>query len=59
VIWLASSPDVDGVSGQYFEKRRRIEPNPIARDASVARRLWELSESLTALRTTAPVAKPS
>lgn len=58
-IWLASSSDVASVNGQYFEKRRRIEPNPIARDASVARRLWEISESMTGLRTSAPAGDPS
>jgi NAD(P)-dependent dehydrogenase (short-subunit alcohol dehydrogenase family) len=51
VVWLASSPKVESVSGRYFEKRRPIEPNPIARDLTVARRLWEISESLTGLRT--------
>jgi len=54
VIWLASSRDVDGVTGRYFERRRPIAPNPVARDASVARRLWNLSESLTRLRTPPP-----
>ena len=54
VIWLASSRDVDGVTGRYFERRRPIAPNPIARDASVARRLWEVSESLTGPRTPPP-----
>lgn len=59
VIWLASSPDVEGVSGQYFEKRRPIGPNPIARDAVVARRLWDVSESLAGLRATPPAANPT
>ena len=54
VVWLASSADVEGVRGRYFEKRRPIEPNPIARDPAVARRLWEASESLTGLRTPPP-----
>jgi NAD(P)-dependent dehydrogenase (short-subunit alcohol dehydrogenase family) len=59
VIWLASSPDVEGVTGHYFEKRRRIEPNSIARDPAVARRLWELSESMTGLRTKTLAGDPS
>lgn len=59
VTWLASSPELEGVTGEYFEKRRRIEPNPIARDASVARRLWELSESMTGLRAVASPTTPT
>ncbi|HEV8594702.1 MAG TPA: SDR family oxidoreductase, partial [Thermoplasmata archaeon] len=51
VVYLASSPDVEGVTGGYFIRRKPAEPNPIAKDAEVARRLWEVSESLTGLRT--------
>jgi len=54
VVWLASSAEVDGVSGLYFEMRRPIEPNPIARDPTVARRLWEASEAMAGLRNPAP-----
>lgn len=59
VIWLASSPEVDGVSGYYFERRVPIAPNPIAADPSAALRLWEVSESLTGLRTNAPPERPT
>ena len=58
-LWLAASPEADGLTGQYFQKRRPIDPNPIARDPAVARRLWDASETLTGLRTTAPPALPS
>ena len=47
VLYAASSPDVNGVSGEYFIKRKPADPNPIARDPDVARRLWDISESLT------------
>ena len=46
VAWLASSPEVDGASGGYYHKRKRIEPNPVANDPQVARRLWEVSARL-------------
>lgn len=49
VIWLASSPEVEGVTGKYFAKRQAVEPSRVACDAAVALRLWELSEKLTAL----------
>jgi NAD(P)-dependent dehydrogenase (short-subunit alcohol dehydrogenase family) len=46
-IWLASSPDVGGASGGYYEKRRLTNPSRAARDPETARRLWHLSEHLT------------
>ncbi len=47
-IHLASSPTVEGVSGRYFVKCREARPNAAARDDAAARRLWDISEALTA-----------
>jgi NAD(P)-dependent dehydrogenase (short-subunit alcohol dehydrogenase family) len=46
-IYVASSPDLDGVTGQYFAKRRLSQPSSAARDDAAAARLWELSAKLT------------
>ena len=46
--WLASSPDVAGVSGQYFAHTRRGHPSKAARNDEAARRLWDESEKLVA-----------
>jgi NAD(P)-dependent dehydrogenase (short-subunit alcohol dehydrogenase family) len=48
-VYLASSPDVAGVTGAYFIDRRPVEPSPQACDADLARRLWEVSAHLTGL----------
>jgi hypothetical protein len=48
-IHLASSPDVEGVTGQYFIKQRSAAPSPAAHDLEAARRLWQVSEQLTGL----------
>jgi NAD(P)-dependent dehydrogenase (short-subunit alcohol dehydrogenase family) len=53
-VYLASSPEVEGVSGRYFVKQRPVDSSPASRDAEAARRLWRLSEELTGM--TAPVA---
>ncbi len=45
-IHLASSPDVAGVTGEYFVKCAIATPSRRARDAANARKLWELSERL-------------
>ncbi|AWN23774.1 short-chain dehydrogenase [Deinococcus irradiatisoli] len=44
-IYLASSPDVEGLSGLYFSNKRVTEPAAQALDDAAARRLWKLSES--------------
>lgn len=45
-VYLASSPEVAGVSGEYFIKCKVATPSLEARDDDSARRLWELSEQL-------------
>jgi NAD(P)-dependent dehydrogenase (short-subunit alcohol dehydrogenase family) len=50
IVYLASSPEVDKTTGQYFVKRRTMEPSRAARDAEAANRLWEASESLAGVR---------
>jgi NAD(P)-dependent dehydrogenase (short-subunit alcohol dehydrogenase family) len=48
-IYLASSPEVEGVSGQYFVKCKPVQPKPQARDPEAAQRLWQVSEELVGL----------
>jgi hypothetical protein len=45
-IYLASSPDVEGVSGVYFSGRKPAAVNPIAKDPSAASRLWVANSRL-------------
>jgi len=53
VIHLASSWEVEGVSGKYYADRKWIEPKEIALDPEARRKLWEASEELTGLKVTA------
>jgi NAD(P)-dependent dehydrogenase (short-subunit alcohol dehydrogenase family) len=46
-IYLASSPEVVGVSGKYFVKRKQKRSNAASYDTAAAARLWTLSEELT------------
>lgn len=48
VIYLAAAPAVAGISGRYFERREAVESSPVSQDVEAARRLWEVSEALTA-----------
>jgi NAD(P)-dependent dehydrogenase (short-subunit alcohol dehydrogenase family) len=47
-VYVASSPDVAEITGQYFVKCKVKRPRKQARDAAGARRLWEVSEALVA-----------
>lgn len=49
-IYLAASPEVDGVSGAYFYDCREKDPSAVARDHESARRLWAVSEELAAAK---------
>lgn len=50
-IYLASSPDVAGISGKYFDTKKAIKSSDISYDTDVALRFWEISEKLTAPKT--------
>jgi retinol dehydrogenase-12 len=47
-IYLATSPEVEGVTGKYFVKRKAVTSAPISYDEKLARQLWEISEKITA-----------
>ena len=48
-VYLASSPEVEGVSGKYFRRFRPARSSARSRDPEMARRLWEVSRALTGL----------
>jgi len=50
VVWLASSPEVAGISGKFFERKRQIRSQPASYDPALGKRLWEVSEQLTQLK---------
>jgi NAD(P)-dependent dehydrogenase (short-subunit alcohol dehydrogenase family) len=43
ILYLASSPEVEGVSGEYFYERKPTTPTAEARKDDDAKRLWEIS----------------
>jgi retinol dehydrogenase 12 len=48
-IYLASSPEVAGVTGKYFAKSREKSPSRRAQDDDTAHKLWDASTKLTGL----------
>lgn len=47
---LVADPELDGVSGRFFNGKRDWRPDAQADDAEARRRLWEESERLTGVR---------
>jgi retinol dehydrogenase-12 len=48
-IYLATAPEVEGITGGYFEKERLSWPSRASLDEAAARRLWGVSEEMTGL----------
>ena len=46
VVYLATAPEVEGVSGKYFVKRQERQPSAAALSSEVAQRLWQVSAEL-------------
>lgn len=46
---LALAPEFEGRTSRFFKAGREIEPPPYTRDPDVARRLWDVSTTLTKL----------
>ena len=48
-IYLASSDEVQGITGKYFDGKKVREPSSHCKDVHLQKTLWELSEALTGL----------
>ena len=50
LIYLASSPEAEGVSGKYFANKRAVRSSANSHDEETARRLWQASAELTGIQ---------
>ncbi len=48
-IYLASSPEVKGVTSKYFDKSKPVRSSPASYNNQAAERLWLISEAMTGL----------
>jgi hypothetical protein len=46
-IYLCSSPDVEGISGKYYDSCKPVSSTPASYDTASAAKLWQVSEELT------------
>jgi len=44
-VYLATSPEIKGVSGKYFDRCAAVQPALLAEDQRLAQQLWEWSEN--------------
>jgi len=49
ILYVATSPDLEGVTGKYFTKMHEVKSSQESYDDDSARRLWQISEQLTHL----------
>ena len=47
-LYLASAPELESVTGRYFEDCREKARSPLAEDAELANRLWTATEKMLA-----------
>jgi NAD(P)-dependent dehydrogenase (short-subunit alcohol dehydrogenase family) len=50
LLYLATSPEVVGITGTYFVRKRAVESSRESYDQAAAQRLWQLSIDLTGLQ---------
>ena len=49
IIYLATSPEVESMTGQYFVNKKKSSSSPASYDRAKAVRLWQVSETMTGL----------
>jgi hypothetical protein len=47
LVYLASAPEMAGVTGKFFKDGKAIESNQYSHDQVIQRRLWDVSVALT------------
>lgn len=49
MTYLASSPDVEGISGKYFDKKKAVSSSDNSYDEAAQKRLWDISAEMVNL----------
>ncbi|NLL05573.1 MAG: SDR family oxidoreductase [Clostridiaceae bacterium] len=49
-VYLATSPDVEGVTGKYYYQKKPLPSSKRSYDKEMAKSLWELSEKMTGIK---------
>ena len=49
-IWLASSSDVEGITGKYFQDKKELKMQKHYTDMATAKKLWDISAEMTGVK---------
>lgn len=49
LVYLATSPEVEGVNGKYFSNKKAVDASKVAQDKELALKLWNISEKIAGL----------
>jgi retinol dehydrogenase 12 len=49
IIYLATAPEVQSITGEYFVKQKAVRSSQVSYDRAAAERLWQVSTELTRL----------
>ena len=58
-VYAASSPEMEGVSGKYLDKKQIVRSSTRSYDEAQAAALWELSANLTGIPSAGPIPSPA
>ena len=50
VIYLASSAEVEGITGKYFKDKKVVQSSKLSMDGEISKRLWDVSEEMVKLK---------
>ena len=48
-VYLASSPEVEGITGKFFIRKEPVDSDPFSYDVAAQERLWEISAQMVGL----------
>jgi NAD(P)-dependent dehydrogenase (short-subunit alcohol dehydrogenase family) len=48
-IWLATSPEIEGISGKYYSNKKEIRSIRSSYNIEIQKKLWDVSEKLTGI----------
>jgi retinol dehydrogenase-14 len=59
LVYAATDPELEGVSGHFYYKGKELATKPITRNTEVAAHLWQISAALCGIGTEQENAPPS
>ncbi|MEN9626348.1 MAG: Rhamnolipids biosynthesis 3-oxoacyl-[acyl-carrier-protein] reductase [archaeon] len=49
ILWLATSEEVEGITGKYFQDKKEIKSNNFSYNKEASKKLWDLSKKMSGM----------